>query len=160
MGGGKGGKVRTPSQPSTMWGKANIWTVLTSNYKSIIVSELVQVPAAICTVAEQSFAQTNLTVLLSETDVSTQTKLGVSTRIGTHACECCTQSRQGSRNSMIWAMKVKRKLGSSKVTRTAFMCGAQASGHIYTAQQCCHIYTQESLSWQVLNNAKRRYAEG
>lgn len=60
---------------------------------------------------------------------------------------------------MVWAMKVRRKLGPSKVTRTAFMWGAQASGHIYTAQQYCHIYTQESLSWQLLNNAKRCCAE-
>lgn len=133
----------------------NICTVLTSHYKSIIISELGQVPAAIYTETEHSLAQINLTVLLSETDVSTQTKLGVATHIGTHSCECCTQSRQGSRNSMIWAVKVKRKLGSSKVTRTAFMWGAQASGHIYTAQQCCHICTQESQSWQLLSNAKK-----
>lgn len=157
--GGKGCKVRRPSQASTMRGKANICTVLTSNYNSIIISQLTQVPAAIYTVAEHSLALTNSTVLLSETDVSTQTELGVFTRIGTHSCECCTQSRQGSRHSMIWAMKVKRKLWSSQVTGAAFKWGAEASGHIYTAQQCWHIYTQESLSWWLLNNAKRCYAE-
>lgn len=46
---------------------------------------------------------------------------------------------KGEEIAYIWATKVRRKLISSKATRTAFMCGAQASGHIYTAQQYCHI---------------------